>query len=179
MTKSGKDYTFSIVGTTKTSKQGKRKPDISFHRFPEDHSLCPYKTLEYYLEFSKTWREAGDKNQLLLSHIETHSAVSTATVACWVKGVLGMARVDISIFKGRSVRAASTYKTKVMVLSTKDILKRGNWSRELTWQKYYRKYTLYLIQNTSKRNCCKGERFKQRSEYPGARYNVQESWVQM
>ena len=41
MTKSGKDYTFSIVGTTKTSKQGKRKPDISFHRFPEDHSLCP------------------------------------------------------------------------------------------------------------------------------------------
>ena len=179
MTKSGKDYTFSIVGTTKTSKQGKRKPDISFHRFPEDHSLCPQKTLEHYLEFSKTWREEGDKNQLLLSHIERHRVVSTATVACWLKGVLGMARIDISIFKAHSVRAASTYKTKVMVLSTKDILKRGNWSRELTWQKYYRKHTLYLIQNTSKRNCCKGERFKQRSEYPEARYHVQESWVQM
>ena len=82
MTKSGKDYTFPIAGTTKIStlKQRKRKPGVTFHRFSEDDSVCPYKTLEHYLEFTKSWREEGDRNQLLLNH-----SASTATVACWVK----------------------------------------------------------------------------------------------
>ena len=128
MTKSGKCYIFSIVGTTKTSKQGKRKPDITFHRFPEDDCLCPYTTLEHYLEFSKTQMRKGDRNQLLLSHIEPHRSVSTATVVLWV-------------------RSASTPEAKVMGLSTKDILKRGNWLRESTWQKYYRKHIVSYSEN--------------------------------
>ena len=90
MAKSGKDYTFSVVGTNKTSKQGKRKPDITFYRIAEDDPLCPYETLEHYLECSKTWTEKGDRNQRLLSHIEPHWPVSTATVAHRVKVVLGL-----------------------------------------------------------------------------------------
>ena len=96
-------------------------------------SLCPYKTLEHYLEFSKTWSEEGDRNQVLLSHIEPHRPVLTATIAHWVKGVLGLAGIDISTLKVLSVRAASTSKAKVLGLSIKDILKRGNSSKESTW----------------------------------------------
>ena len=150
------------------------------------------------------WREEGDRNQLLLSDIELHRPVSTATVTSWVKGVLGLAGhgrqrgysihqkwsqhlllspqlnkkkpltsslykpkfsvspllqflwifpgapllkggvchigIYISIFKAHSVRAASTSKAKLMGLSTKDILKRGNLSSESTWQEYYRRH---------------------------------------
>ena len=78
MTKSGKDYTFFIVGSTKTIKLGKKKPNITLGS-----------RLEHYLEFLKTWWEKGDRNQLLLSHIEPHRPISTAIVARWVKGVLG------------------------------------------------------------------------------------------
>ena len=41
------EYKFPIFGTTKTSKEGKRVLDITFHIFPEE-SLYPYKTLGHY-----------------------------------------------------------------------------------------------------------------------------------
>ena len=155
MRKSGKDYAFSIEGSTKMSKKEKRKPDITFHRFSEDYSLCPKKTLEHYLKFSKTWRGKGDRNQLLHSHIESYMPVSTVIVARWVNRILGLDGIDISIFKAHSFRAASTSKAKFMGLSAKIILKRGNWSRESTWQKYIKHMVLFgklLKESTTRGN---------------------------
>ena len=36
-------------------------------------------------------------------------------------------------------RSASTYKAKVLGMSLKDILKRGQWSGASTWQRHYNK----------------------------------------
>ena len=155
----------------KYSKQRKRKPDVTFHRLSEDDSICPYKTLEHYLEFTKSCREEGDRNQLLINH-----SASTATVACSVKWVLGLVGISISFFKAHSIRAASTSKAKVMGLSTKDILKRRNCSREATWQKYYRKHILSYSKHFQEKMLQRGM-LKQRPEYLGATYYVQEDWV--
>ena len=43
MAKTDSEFTFSIAWRTKTSKQGKKMPVITFHIFPEEESLCPYK----------------------------------------------------------------------------------------------------------------------------------------
>ena len=43
------------------------------------------------------------------------------------------------MFKAYSFRGASTSKAKVNGASLEDILKRGSWSNQSTWQKFYRK----------------------------------------
>ena len=58
-----------------------------------------------------------------------------------------MAAIDISVIKAHSVRGASTSKAIAMGLSTKDILKRGNCSRQSTSQKDYRKDVVSYSRN--------------------------------
>ena len=98
------EFPFSIAWTTKTSKQIKKVPDITLHLFPEEESLCPYKTWEHYLEVTRSWL---------------------------IKGL------DISVFKTYSARSANTSIAKSVGLSTKDILRRENWTRKANLQKYY------------------------------------------
>lgn len=45
----------------------------------------------------------------------------------------------IGDFSGHSTRSASTSKAEISGLSIKDILDRGSWSNESTWQKFYHK----------------------------------------
>lgn len=61
MVKTNREFTFSIAGVTKTRKQGKKVPGITFHIFPEEESICPYKTLEHYLEMTQSWRIKGNR----------------------------------------------------------------------------------------------------------------------
>ena len=88
MVKTENEFTFAIVGTTKTSKQGKKVPDITFHILLEKESLCPYKTLEHCLEVTHSWQIKGNRNKPLLNHIELHKPISTPTIARWVKSIL-------------------------------------------------------------------------------------------
>ena len=43
--------------------------------------------------------------------------VSSSTVTRWIKGTLKLARIDVSIFKGHSTRAASSSKSSKAGLS--------------------------------------------------------------
>lgn len=61
MVKTNREFTFSIARVTKTRKQGKKEPGITFHIFPEEESICPYKTLEHYLEVTQSWRIKGNR----------------------------------------------------------------------------------------------------------------------
>ena len=53
MNKSENGITFPIEATTKTSKQRKKPPNISFQRLTEDDALCPYNKLENYLKMPR------------------------------------------------------------------------------------------------------------------------------
>ena len=75
----------------------------TFHIFPEEESLCPYKALNHYLEVTNFWQIKGYRNQLLFSHIETHQPISSPTIARWIKTVLSLAGIEILVLKGHSV----------------------------------------------------------------------------
>ena len=138
---------FPVRGTTKTSRQRKKRPHVTFYRFSEVHFFCPYKTLKH-LELSKVWRKKSDKNQLLPSYMELNRPVSTATVGRWIKKVLGLAGIDNLNLQSSSVTAAITSKTKAMSLSTKDILKWGTVPGNLLGEKNIES-TLYLMHKSS------------------------------
>ena len=57
------------------------------------------------------------------------------TIAGWLKWAFKEAVIDIDKYKPHSFRSASTSKG----FALKDILKRGNWHNEATWQIFYDK----------------------------------------
>ena len=128
-----------MKGFTKTSKPGKQPPDVIFYSFPGNEDLCPVKTLEFYLKVSEPWRRKGGRSQLLLSFLKPHKPISPATLARWIKEMLRFSEINTDIFKAHSVRSASTSKAKSLRFTTKDILRKGNWSGESTWQRFYNK----------------------------------------
>ena len=75
----------------------------TFHIFPEEQSLCPYKTLDHYLEVTNFWQIKGYINQLIFSHIETHKYIPTPSIARWINTLLSLAEIDISVLKDQSV----------------------------------------------------------------------------
>lgn len=133
---------FTLSGKIKTSKQGKGNKVSKFHQFVEDRRICPVSCLKAYLERTRSWRYQGDTlglDQLLLSHIKPHSAVSKATIARWIKEILGMSGIDIDRYKAHSTRGAATSKASSMGLRIEDIVSQGNWSNKSTFEKFYKK----------------------------------------
>ena len=111
---------------------------MEFHEYSDDEKLCVVACIDEYVERSAPWRIQG-QNQLLLSHMRPYKEVQSSTIANWVKLVLKMAGIDTSLYKAHSCRSASTSKAKVLGISLKDILKRGQWSGASTWQRHYNK----------------------------------------
>ena len=142
LAKSKNKAIFSLKGFTETSKPGKQPPNAIFYSFPGNEvktqiNLCPVKTLEFYLKVSEPWWRKRDRSQLLLSFVKPHKPISSATLARWIKEMLKFSEINTDIFKAHSVRSASTSKAKSLGITTKYILRKGNWSGESTWQKFY------------------------------------------
>ena len=139
LAKSKNKAVFSLKGFTKTSKSGKQPPDVIFYSFPGNEDLCPVKTLEFYLNVCEPWRRKGDRSQLLLSFVKPYKPISSVTLARWIKDMLKFSEINTDIFKAHSLLSASTSKAKSLGFTTKDILRKGNWSGESTWQRFYNK----------------------------------------
>ena len=129
---------FEIFGTTKTSKGGKKPKPIEFYSFPDDPQLCPVEVIKSYISMTKEWRVGNSgRSSLFISHISPHDPIGTSSIARWIKDLLDLSGVDISVFQAHSVRGAASSKALMKGLSVKEILNKGNWSRESTWQKFY------------------------------------------
>ncbi|XP_065177241.1 uncharacterized protein LOC135807129 [Sycon ciliatum] len=77
--------------------------------------------------------------QLLIATIQPYKAVSSSTVARWIKTVLAKAGIDTDIFKAHSVRSAATSAAADAGVTTTDILSAADWSSESIFQKFYYK----------------------------------------
>lgn len=128
---------FHFSKLTKSWKQGQKPPTFELSGFDQP-DLCVLKCLERYLLISEGWRDE-DTNQLLLSHIKPHRPVSIETVSRWLQQFLKLSGIDTSIFKGHSTRSASASKSKQVGLSLPEILKRGQWSNQTTFEIFYNK----------------------------------------
>ena len=131
-------FKFFFTKVTKSWRKGKPPPCLEFAEYSDDKKLRVVTCIDKYLRRSAPWRIQG-QNQLLLSYLKPYKEVQSSTIVNWVKLVLKMAKIDASFYKAHSCRSTSTYKTKVLGMSLKDILKGGQWSGASTWQRYYNK----------------------------------------
>ncbi|XP_065904039.1 uncharacterized protein [Dysidea avara] len=122
------------------AKQSRSTSQISnffFLSLPEGNRLCPVSTLKEYE--SRTQPLRGRETNLLIAIIKPHKAVSSSTVARWLKLLLEASGIDTSIFGAHSVRGASSSAAASAGISTSDILKAAGWSSESTFQRFYYK----------------------------------------
>ena len=102
-----------------------------------EQELCPYRTLECYLERTLPVR-AVEHTALLLSYVKPFAPVGSSTVGRWIKNLLEQSGVDTSVFKAHSTRAASASKANQTV-RIHAVLKHIGWSTESTFRKFYQK----------------------------------------
>ena len=70
----------------------------------------------------------------------------SSTVSRWIKEILKETGVDADVFKGHSTHSVSTSKACLSGIFVDDMLSRGSWSNESTWQKFYHKQLVSKVQ---------------------------------
>ena len=138
----------------KTWKKGRTPPKLEIFAFEKDTDLCVIQTLKVYLDRSKECRDEK-KTQLLLGINKPHKPVSVSTASRWIKDVImSLLGTDVSLFKGHSIRSASTSKTSLSGASIQEILGESRWYNESTWQKFYKKPLVSIGKNFQDRILC-------------------------
>ena len=89
----------------------------------------------------KEWISTSD-SKLFRSILKPHKQITKYTLTRWIKEVLKLSVIDITVFQAHSIRAAASSKAFIMGLSTDDILKKGNWAQKSTWQKFYHQHII-------------------------------------
>ena len=130
---------FASTGLAKQTRQGRTIANFFFPSCPDKPELCPVQALRAYE--SQTEMLRGEESKLFVAVIRPHKAVTSSTIARWLKFILGAAGVDTSIFNAHTVRGASASRAANMGITTNDILKTANWSSESVFQRFYHKPT--------------------------------------
>uniref|UniRef100_A0A7M5VAT9 Core-binding (CB) domain-containing protein n=1 Tax=Clytia hemisphaerica TaxID=252671 RepID=A0A7M5VAT9_9CNID len=79
--KTSNSFKFYFSKVTKSWIQGKPPPVLEFKAFSSMKRMCVVSCLSDYLERTKEWRGDGQKNQLLLSHLNPHNEVKSSTIS--------------------------------------------------------------------------------------------------
>ena len=127
---------FLPAALAKQSAQGKPLKEYFFPSFPDNSQLCPVETLKQYEVLTAPLRPSTTTN-LFIALVKPHKAVSSATIARWLREVLKLAGIDVSIFSGHSVRGASVSAAAGAGITTNDILKAADWSSDSVFRRFY------------------------------------------
>ncbi|KAM4721757.1 integrase/recombinase xerD homolog [Rhinophrynus dorsalis] len=111
---------------------------ISYPAFPSQPQLCVVKCLQEY-ELRTTAFRSPSSSQLLISFRNPHLPVSAATLARWVRWIMQLAGLDVSLFGAHSTRGAMASKAIQSGGRLEDILRAADWSRESTFRDFYHK----------------------------------------
>lgn len=128
---------FLLAKLAKTTRPGAAVREVIFRIYKKDIRICPVSSIREYINRTKTLR--GDEGQLFISLSKPHKAVVPATLARWIVNLLKLAGIDTDIFKAHSTRGAATSQAMRAGLPLADIVKAGDWSSAVTFQKYYNK----------------------------------------
>ena len=115
---------------------------VTIKLFPENPLLCPVLAITAYL--SRTKPLCSNDNNFFISFVKPHKSVKARTLARWMKQILSVAGVDISMFASHTVRSASAaFMRDQMNYSIKEICAVANWStRSGVFQKFYDRYVI-------------------------------------
>jgi hypothetical protein len=75
---------------------------------------------------------------LFISNAKPHKAVTKSTISRWIKTVLTMAGLDMTIFNPHSTQAASTSHANGACISVDTIMQTAGWRQESTFCKFYK-----------------------------------------
>jgi len=99
----------------KQSRSTSKINTFFFPSLPGGSRLCPVRTLkEYEARTQPLW---GRETNLLVAIIKPHKAVSSSTVAIWLKSLLEASGIDTSIFGAHSVRGVSSSAAHRLIFS--------------------------------------------------------------
>lgn len=130
-------YVLQYEQSLKQSKPGRPVPYVTLKAFTPDRSLCVVHTLREYIRRTQTLR--NEEQSLFVSYLKPHAAVTSSTISRWIKTVMALSGIDVSVYKAHSVRSASTSKAQCSFIPIGDILKVAGWSKESTFAKFYKK----------------------------------------
>ena len=129
---------FFIDEILKTSRPGKHMASFTLPSFSENPNLCIVSLLKHYKYRTLDLRPVGEE-RLLISFVKPHKAISTDTLARWIKEVLFEVGVDVKIFSAHSTRAASASAALSAGAPIETILRAGNWASITTFANHYNK----------------------------------------
>lgn len=128
--------TFRLSELLKHSRRGTLGV-VTFRQFVQDQRLCVVHTLKEYLFRTRGLRKKID--YLFVSIRGDHIKVKESTIAGWVKDIMKLSGVDISVFKPHSVRGATTSKLSTLKVPVKSIMDKASWKCQTTFEKFYNK----------------------------------------
>jgi integrase len=141
MTYTQQGLTFRILTPLKNRKPGTL---LNIFRY-QDPELCPVMLLEQYIQATTEARNGQD--QVLLSYIRPHGAVTRDTVRRWILEVMKLAGINTAKFTAHSTRAASTSAAKAGNVPTETIMEAAMWQSEDIFHKFYHKPVATTRQN--------------------------------
>ena len=109
-----------------------------YYSFSENENLSIVNCLKFYIG-ERNKRMVGSQDRLMITYGKPHKEISLDTLFRQIKGKLSNAGFDVTIFQAHSCRVASTSKVRQQAIKILEILKRGCWSRENTFKKFYDK----------------------------------------
>ena len=88
---------------------------------------------------TRTAPNRGTEEKQFLALIKPYKAVTSSTIARWLKSLLEAAGIDTSVFSAHSVRGVSSSAAANLGITTNEILKAADWSSQSVFQRFYYK----------------------------------------
>ena len=134
---------FVVKSLLKTSRRGKPAQVVECVSWDEPSlNVCDYVVSYLNRVFTFRWKAVQSglpkPTQFFLSH-RTGRPVCRGTISRWLREVLHMAGIDMSMFGPGSVRGASASAASRRGASAFQLMKAGNWTNLGTFQRFYRR----------------------------------------
>ena len=130
---------FELPSLGKKRTVGAPPKQVVFEAFTQDKNLCVVECLQCYEDKTKRFRPSSveQPNPLFLSYVRPHKAITSQTLAHWIKNSMEEAGIDTSVFKAHSVRGASSTAAAEKGVLIADILRTADWSKDSTFKRFY------------------------------------------
>ena len=139
--KSADQYTIYFPTILKNSRPGHHQKPLELIPYRLNAKLSIIACLDDYLTRTKLIREnlppEANPTALVLSYGYPHHAVTSTTIARYVKCFMANAGIDLTQFSAHATRSASTSKAKTLGMSLKDICAGAGWKSDSTFRKFY------------------------------------------
>ena len=117
----------------KHSKPGVKMPKFVIPK-SSDVNNCVVHVLYVYMEKNKA---VNKDTNLFISFVKPHKNVGRSTIGRWIKSVMALAGIDVSVFSVHSTRADSVSKAQSKDLPLDITLGTAGWTNAKTFHKFY------------------------------------------